>query len=325
MTVLEIDEATIDVRAGSRLGALLGRGPARLRVVEGVSLTLDAGETLGIVGESGSGKTTLGRAMLGLVPLASGRVRIDGAAAEGWGDGPWRHIRRDAALIFQDAVAALNPRMTVARLVTEPLVIHGACPKDRRAEAVRLLETVGLSAELAHRYPHELSGGQARRVTVARALALRPKLVIADEPTAGLDVSVQGELLNLLGGLQRDFGLAYVIITHNLAVARHVTDRLAIIYLGQLVECGPTEAIFRDPAHPYTRALLAAGTRHGAGQETPPIRGEVPSLWARPSGCGFHTRCPMAQPLCRQVAPPLRRIGPDHTALCHFASEVSAP
>jgi oligopeptide/dipeptide ABC transporter ATP-binding protein len=324
MSILEIEDAVIHFRVSHWLSSFLSGKPAKVEVIAGVSLDLPAGQTLGLVGESGSGKTTLGRAVVGLVPLTSGRIRVDGATAEGWGDGPWRFIRRDAALIFQDPIAALNPRMTIANLVTEPLVIHSPAGLDRRRRAAELLDTVGLPSSFLDRFPHELSGGQARRIAVARALALKPKLVVADEPTAGLDVSVQGDLLNLLTGLQRDFGLSYLIITHNLAVARHVTDRLAIIYLGRLVEIGPTAAIYRRPAHPYTRALLAAQpsgdpTRRSA----PPLPGDVPSLWSRPTGCEFHTRCPMAQDICRRVAPPSVEIGPGHRAECHFAEAAA--
>jgi len=325
MTVLEIEDAVIHFRTGNWLSNIIARQPGRVKVIDGISLELDAGKTLGLVGESGSGKTTLGRAVVGLVPLTSGKIRVDGASAEGWGDGPWRRIRRDVALVFQDPMAALNPRMTIASVITEPLIIQGVERFDRRKRAAELLDTVGLPSRFLDRYAHELSGGQARRVAVARALALKPKLIVADEPTAGLDVSVQGDLLNLLTELQQEFGLSYFIITHNLAVARHVTDRLGIIYLGRLVEFGPTADIYRRPAHPYTRALLAAQpSGDPAHRAPPPIEGDVPSLWSRPSGCEFHTRCPMVQEICRHTPPPSVTITPGHQALCHFAETAVA-
>jgi len=318
MIVLDIEDAVVQYKAGSWLGAKVSGRPYRIDAVAGVSLELPAGKTYGLVGESGSGKTTLGRAIVGLVPLTSGIIRIDGADAQGYGDGPWRLIRRDVALIFQDPVAAMNPRMTVETLITEPLAIHRTERFDRRAEARQLLDMVGLPANFLDRYPHELSGGQARRIAVARALALRPKLIIADEPTAGLDVSVQGDILNLLSDLQDELGMSYLIITHNLAVARHVTDYVGIMYLGRLVETGTTADVFRAPGHPYTKALLAA---HAAepGHAAAPIRGEIPSLWHRPAGCEFHSRCPAAQPVCSAQAPQAAEVAPRHHASCHFA------
>jgi peptide/nickel transport system ATP-binding protein len=318
MIVLDVEDAVVQYKAGSWLGAKVSGRPYRIDAVAGVSLELPAGKTYGLVGESGSGKTTLGRAIVGLVPLTSGIIRIDGADAQGYGDGPWRLIRRDVALIFQDPVAALNPRMTVEVAITEPLAIHRTERFDRRAEARRLLDMVGLPANFLDRYPHELSGGQARRIAVARALALRPKLIIADEPTAGLDVSVQGDILNLLSDLQDELNISYLIITHNLAVARHVTDYVGIMYLGRLVETGTTADVFKAPSHPYTKALLAAHATE-AGQVAPPIRGEIPSLWHRPTGCEFHSRCPVAQPICSAQAPPMVDVSPNHHASCHFA------
>lgn len=318
MIVLDVEDAVVRYKAGSWLGSKFTGRPYRIEAVAGVNLELPAGKTYGLVGESGSGKTTLGRACVGLVPLSGGVIRIDGADAQGYGDGPWRLIRRDVALIFQDPVAAMNPRMTIETIITEPLAIHRTEPFDRRHEARQLLDMVGLPVNFLGRYPHELSGGQARRIAVARALALRPKLIIADEPTAGLDVSVQGDILNLLGDLQDELGLSYLIITHNLAVARHVTDYIGIMYLGRLVETGATADVFRAPAHPYTRALLAAHATE-TGHAGAPITGEVPSLWNRPSGCEFHSRCPMAQDICRAEAPPRVEISPKHHANCHFA------
>ena len=228
--------------------------------------------------------------------------------------------RRQIAMMFQDPVASLSPRLTLRALITEPFKIHQLGDRDPRTEAARLLELVGLGAEFLERYPHELSGGQARRVGVARALALSPRLIIADEPTAGLDVSVQGEVLNLLSRLQAGLGVAYLIITHNLPVVRRVTDLVAIMYLGRLVEIGPTATVFARPAHPYTLALLAATPKPDPALRRTEVelKGEIPSLANRPRGCEFHTRCPFAQPRCLAEAPALRELAPGHRASCHF-------
>ena len=319
--LLEINDLTVRYPAGPLLDRLRG-GPRTVTVLPGTSLSLARGETLGLIGESGSGKTTLGRAAVGLTPISSGSVRVGPHVATHGKARVWGQIRRDVALVFQDPVAALDPRMRLGRAVTEPLAIHRQIEGSRRERAVELLGQVGLSPDFADRYPHQISGGQARRVTVARALALGPALVVADEPTAGLDLSVQGELLNLLNDLQARLGVSFLIITHNLAVARHVTDRIAIMYLGRIVETGPSAAIFARPAHPYTRALLAAHeetAEEGSGAGRAPIEGEVPSLRARPEGCEFHTRCPLASDLCRRRAPPSRLIGRRHSAACHYA------
>jgi peptide/nickel transport system ATP-binding protein len=224
------------------------------------------------------------------------------------------------AMMFQDPVGSLSPRLTVRSLISEPLAIHGAGPQDRDAEARRLLGLVGLPTDFGSRFPHELSGGQARRVGVARALSLNPRLVIADEPTAGLDVSVQGEILNLMNRLQQELGLAYLLITHNLPIVRHVSDRLAVMYLGRLVETGPTDQVFARPAHPYTHGLLAAQPHPDPERRrmTAELSGEVPSLRNRPPACEFHTRCPFAQQICREVAPELREIAPGRQTRCHF-------
>jgi peptide/nickel transport system ATP-binding protein len=297
-------------------GGFLSRG--RLPIVCGVSLTLGAGESLALVGESGSGKTTLARAVMGLTPVSGGTLRFLGEPVAGRGG--FARLRAQAAMMFQDATASLSPRLRVGALVTEPLRIHGRAPADPAAAAHALLAAVGLPPALADRYPHALSGGQARRVGVARALALGPRLVIADEPSAGLDVSVQAEVLNLMGDLRRDRGLAYLIITHNLALVRHVADRVAVLYLGRVVEEGPAARLFAAPAHPYTASLIAAEPRPDPRRRRsePPIRGEVPSILRRPSGCEFHPRCPAARELCRTTAPALAPVGPGRLARCHF-------
>jgi peptide/nickel transport system ATP-binding protein len=293
--------------------------------VLGVSFSVAAGTTFALVGESGSGKSTLGRAIIGLVPMQSGSVRFQGAEPLLQGRAAIAAYRRHVAMMFQDPVASLSPRLTVKSLITEPLVIQGM-KTNLDAEARRLLALVGLPADFAGRYPHQLSGGQARRVGVARALALSPKLIIADEPTAGLDVSVQGEILNLLTRLQRELGLTYIIITHNLAVVRHVSDEMAIMYMGRFLEHGPTRAIFARAAHPYTHGLLAAQPHPDPDKrrDNVELQGEVPSLARRPSGCEFHTRCPRAQELCRTVRPEPQTLAPGHDHRCHFPLTAAA-
>jgi len=314
MSLLEVNDLVVRYPQGRMLGRI-GAEPGHVTVLAGVSLSIKAGETVGLIGESGSGKTTFGRVLLGLAPISSGSVSIADVGVTRPNSTLWRKVRREVGLMFQDPMAALDPRMTIGASITEPLAIHHKAGNDRRAKAVELLETVGLSEDFAGRYPHEISGGQARRVTVARALALEPRLVVADEPTAGLDLSVQGELLNLLNDLQERLGLSFLLITHNLAVARHVTDRIAIMYLGRIVESGRTADLFARPAHPYTRALLAA---RGTGERVKPLAGEVPSLRFRPKGCEFHTRCPIAQQVCRQLEPADQTVEPGRSVKCHF-------
>lgn len=289
--------------------------PPRLNILDGISLDVQAGETFGLVGESGSGKTTLARAMLGLVP-ASGTLRFRGAPLSE------ASLRRGTAMMFQDPVASLSPRMQVGAAITEPYAIH-RIPRAERATAADLLSRVGLPPALAARYPHELSGGQARRVCAARALALNPALVIADEPTAGLDVSIQGDILNLMADLKRDRGIAFLIITHNLSVLRHTADRVAVLYLGRLVETGPATQVFARPLHPYTASLIASEPDPDPRRRRPDlaIRGEIPGLLRRPAGCVFHTRCPLAVARCRSEAPILREIAPGRSLRCHLAGQ----
>lgn len=321
--LLRVRDLVVRYRAGSRLASFLHGGrPPWLEAVAGVDLSLDEGRTLGIVGESGSGKSTLGRALIGLLPTAAGTIEFLGQRPTARSDRALRPYRRQMGMVFQDPVASLSPRLTVRGLLAEPFRIHGLEVADFEAEVQRLLAMVGLDTSFAARYPHQLSGGQARRVGVARALATGPKLVIADEPTAGLDVSVQGGVLNLLSRLQRERALALLIITHNLPVVRQVSDRLAIMYMGRFVEAGATAAIFERPAHPYTAALLAAVPSpdpDAEGASAPLLlKGEVPSLLDRPSGCEFHTRCPFAQDRCRRERPePQTRPG-GQSVRCHF-------
>ena len=284
------------------------------------SLTLARGLTIGLVGESGSGKTTLGRAIVGLVKARSGHARFEGKDVLGLSPAEFKPLRRDMAMMFQDPVGSLSPRRTLKSLITEPFEIHGSEGRAIDDEADRLCEMVRLPRNFLMRYPHELSGGQARRVGVARALALNPKLIIADEPTAGLDVSVQGEILNLMRELQAEHGLAYLIISHNLPVVRHICDRLAIMYLGRLVERGECETIFERPAHPYTEALV-----RGVPQPDPDkrrtllsIAGEVPSVTNRPEGCEFHPRCKYATRRCKAERPEERTVGDGRIVTCHY-------
>lgn len=312
--LLQVRDLRVSFPSGGMAARLLGR-PHELEVIAGVSFVLPRGETMALVGESGSGKTTLARAIAAVGGTTNGEVLFDGAPINGARDA--HRLRRDIAFIFQDAVSSLSPRFTVRSLIREPFRIHRIpCPEG---EVERLLHLVRLSPEIAERRPHELSGGQARRVGVARALALRPRLVIADEPTAGLDVSVQSEVLNLLNSLREDLGLSLVIITHNLNIVRHVADRMAIMYMGRFVEIGKTAAILAAPRHPYTAALLSANPiidprgRHDRLK----LEGEIPSLLRRPAGCEFHGRCPFARALCRTHVPPAREEA-GRRFTCHF-------
>ena len=319
--LLEVSDLSVRFR-------VMGAVRARLRGVRNpfvdavldASLVLAHGETIGLVGESGSGKTTLGRAVSGLVVARSGRVQFEGRDVLGLSPVEFKPLRRDMAMMFQDPVGSLSPRQTLKSLITEPLEIHRPEGFDVAAEADRLCDMVRLPRSFLTRYPHELSGGQARRVGVARALALNPKLIIADEPTAGLDVSVQGEILNLMGELQAEHGLGYLIISHNLPVVRHICDRLAIMYLGRLVERGDCETIFKRPAHPYTEALV-----RGVPQPDPDkrrtllsIAGEVPSVTSRPAGCEFHPRCKYATKRCRAERPKERTLRGGRVVTCHY-------
>ena len=276
------------------------------------------GETFALVGESGAGKTTLARSVIGLVTPYEGSILYKGQELCGLHDKAFKPLRREIAMMFQDPVGCLSPRRTVRSSVIEPFLIHGIKDVDLNREAERLLDLVGLPPQFAAYYPYQLSGGQARRVGVARALALNPKLIIADEPTAGLDVSVQGEVLNLLARLQNELRISFLIITHNLAVVRHTSDRMAIMYLGRLVEIGSTDEIFAHPRHPYTHALLTATPEPDpdAVKKRVDLTGEIPSLINRPPGCEFHSRCPRAVAKCYERFPTLRMVGPEHELYC---------
>ncbi|MXZ80976.1 MAG: ABC transporter ATP-binding protein [Gammaproteobacteria bacterium] len=304
-----------DLEVTFRVGPWFNRQP--ILAVAGVSFDVDAGETFALVGESGSGKTTLAHAINGLQDISRGEMAFMSQRIETSSPGEMKPLRRHMAMMFQDPVGSLSPRMKVGDLVVEPFRIHGI-QANLQEEARRLLSLVGLSGDFSDRYPHQLSGGQARRVGVARAIALNPKLIIADEPTAGLDVSVQGEVLNLLNDLRERLGLAMIIITHNLHVVHHVADRMAVMYLGRIVEAGETEEMFRAPAHPYTATLLSANPEPDPDKARNRISlpAEVPSLLARPPGCEFHTRCPWAQARCARETPYTENGRKRHVA-CH--------
>ncbi len=300
-------------------GGVLRAAP-RFFAVDGVSLDLDKGQTLGIVGESGCGKSTLSKLILGLIEADGGSVRLDGQETLNLSDSEWRALRRRMQLVYQDAAGALDPRMTVRAQVEEPLRIHNM-PLDGAEEA---LHAVGLRGAMAERYPHEMSGGQLQRVVIARALALGPDLLVLDEPVSALDVSIQAQIINLLMELQADRGLTYVFVSHDLGVVRHISDRVAVMYLGRVVEDAPKDAFFDGPLHPYARALLdAVPVPDPANRRTQAMRlGDPPNPANPPSGCRFHPRCPFATDICKAEAPALRDFG-GRRAACHHAEEIS--
>ncbi len=304
-------------------GGLLGRRAAGVvRAVDGVSFELAKGETLGLVGESGCGKSSLARTVLRLERASAGQVLFRGRDVLALDDRELRDFRRKVQVIFQDPYASLNPRMTIAQIVSEPWAIHPevVAPADRPRRIAELLERVGMHPEHARRYPHQFSGGQRQRIGIARALALEPEIVICDEPVSALDVSVQAQVINLLEELRDDLGLAYLFIAHDLSVVRHLCDRVAVMYLGAIVETGETEAIFGAPRHPYTRALLSASPvpQPGATRDRIRLEGEVPDPADRPSGCRFRTRCWKAAPRCAEAEPALAGELWAHRYACHF-------
>ena len=299
-----------------------GQHKLSLLAVDRVSLTLRQSETLGVVGESGSGKSTLALTLMQLYTPSSGQVRFAGQELVGLDERKMFPVRRQMQMIFQDPFAALDPRLTVGQCIREPLDIHGVGTPPERDEMVQhLIERVGLSRSVLGRYPNEFSGGQQQRIGIARALALRPQLMICDEPVSALDVSVQAQILNLLRDLQDEFKLSYLFISHNIAITAFMSHRIGVMYLGRLVEIAPSRQIVAGPRHPYTQALLAAVPEPDptVKKRERPVRGDIPSPIDRPTGCAFHPRCPLAQAICKEQEPELRLVAGEHFAACHFA------
>jgi len=325
-SLVELDD--VKVWFPIKSGLVLDRHVGDVKAVDGVSLTIERGETLGLVGESGCGKSTLGRAILRLYEPTAGRIVFDGQDISHVDGEELRVLRRRMQMVFQDPFASLNPRHSVGRIVGEPLRAHDL---GRRGEVTRrvreLLEVVGLPADAIGRYPHEFSGGQRQRIGVARALAVNPDFIVADEPVSALDVSIQAQILNLLEALQDDFALTFLFIAHDLAVVRHISDRIAVMYLGSVVEVSPSDDLYANPLHPYTISLLSAVPIPDPvverQRETILLSGDLPSPAAPPAGCRFHTRCPYVQPRrCRDEPPPLRPLAQGHAVACHWADEI---
>lgn len=318
--LLDIDGLTVRYHTG--------RGA--LNAVSQVALQVQAGQTLGLVGESGCGKSSLGKALVNLVNAEAGSIRLGGVELRGLSGRQLKPHRRRIQMVFQDPASALDPRMSIAQAIAEPLALDPELlPAQHPARVRQLLAQVGLHPHLAERLPHQLSGGQRQRVVIARALAPRPQLIVCDEPVSALDVSLQAQVLNLLADLQAQLGVAYLFISHDLGVVQHIADRIAVMYLGEIVEVGGREAFWQAPAHPYTQALISAvpvmdPARSRIADKTL-LAGDLPSPYTPPSGCRFHTRCPHAMAQCREQAPALRAIGPDHQVACHLHAPTGAP
>lgn len=299
--------------------------PRVVKAVDGVSFDLFPGETLGLVGESGCGKSTTGRAILHLERPTAGRVVFDGRDLSELSSEERRRLRREMQIVFQDPYSSLNARMKVRQILAEPFKIHGLHRGQETKQVQELLEMVGLPRSSMDKYPHEFSGGQRQRIVIARAIALRPKFIVCDEPVSALDVSVQSQIVNLFGRLQKELDLTYLFISHDLSIVRHVSDRVGVMYLGKLVELGSKSDIFQDAKHPYTQALMSVipvpNPKLQREREKITLRGELPSPLNPPNGCRFHTRCPWAQELCRQAEPKWQEVKPGHWAACHFAEE----
>ena len=326
MTALLEVEGLVKHFAAAR--SVFGRPTAYVKAVDGVSFTVEAGKTLALVGESGCGKSTVSRLVLRLIEPDAGTVRFEGRDLGALDANALRAFRRDAQIIFQDPYASLNPRMTVSQILTEPLALHDLVPAARRRERVEeLLRLVGLEPRFARRYPHEFSGGQRQRIAIARALAVEPKLVICDEPVSALDVSIRSQILNLLRDLQDRLGLAYIFVSHDRAVVKHIADRVAVMNLGGIVETAVADALFAAPRHPYSRALLSAipVPKPHAKRSRIVLEGEMPSALNPPAGCRFHTRCPYVIERCRTEIPPLLTDDTGHATACHRTAELPAP
>lgn len=313
----------LEARHLSKHYRLRGRAGGVLKAVEDVSLAVDRGETLGLVGESGCGKSTTARLILKLEPATSGFLSFDGREIMDLKGHELRKLRREMQIVFQDPYSSINPRMQVGEVLAEPFRIHGLDGGSVSTRVLELLDLVGLSAESAGKFPHEFSGGQRQRIVIARAIALRPKLVVCDEPVSALDVSVQSQIINLFRDLQKELRLTYVFISHDLSVIRHVSNRVAVMYLGSVVELGPRDDVFAAPLHPYTQALMSAipiaQPRIQRTRRRVMLRGDVPSLLEKPAACAFHTRCPFAVDRCRVETPEWREVRPNHYAACHLA------
>jgi peptide/nickel transport system ATP-binding protein len=311
-------------------GLVLDRHVGDIKAVDGVSFEIRRGETLGLVGESGCGKSTVGRAMLRLYEPTAGRIVFDGQDISELGEAELRPLRRRMQMVFQDPFSSLNPRHSVGRMIGEPMRVHGLAGRRAANARVReLLQIVGLPADAASRYPHEFSGGQRQRIGLARSLSVNPDFIVADEPVSALDVSIQAQIINLLENLQDEFDLTYLFIAHDLAVVRHISDRIAVMYLGVIVEISPAEELYANPLHPYTISLLSAvpipDPDVGAERETILLAGDLPSPANPPPACRFHTRCPYVQPTrCTTDVPELRKLADGHLAACHWAEEIKA-
>ena len=323
-----LDVRDLKVHFPIKAGLVFDKTVGHVKAVDGVDLTVARGQTLGLVGESGCGKSTLGKAILRLVEPTSGQVLYDGTDVATLKPEPMRKMRRHMQMVFQDPMASLNPRQDVESILTEPLAAHGIA-YDKATRVRELLELVGLPRNAARRYPHEFSGGQRQRLGIARAIALEPSLVIADEPVSALDVSIQAQVLNLLSELQERLGLTYLVIAHDLAVVRHVSDEVAVMYLGTIVEQAPSDQLYDSPSHPYTKALMSAvpvpDPEVEDRRERILLAGDLPSPANPPPGCRFHTRCPFRQPTrCHDERPALRPLHPGHLVACHWAEQIEA-